>query len=206
MRPSKRDEIYFETNLKLSDMKKYLIILAMLTFMAPLTSQARKAYAELLGFQKGLFSNKVTIRVDLGQSVSYWKQNDMKLVDQNGKDVVFNSMVDGMNYMSERGWEFVQAYVVTEGNQNVYHWLMTKEVNSDEDIKTGLILKSDTKGEEQSTYTLTYLKKTKNSTQWDVVKTESKKLKQEEINKLANEWKAQTNDNYDFDFQVKKEK
>lgn len=187
-------------------MKKYLFILAMLVFMAPLPSQARKAYAELLGFQKGLFSNKVTIRVDLGQSVSFWKQNDMKIVDENGKDVVFNSMVDGMNYMGERGWEFVQAYVVTEGDQNVYHWLMTKEVSSDDDIKTGLILKADTKGSNQPTYTLTYLKKTKKNNQWDIVKTESKKLSQEEINAIADEWKAQTNDNYDYDFQVKKEK
>lgn len=187
-------------------MKKYLIIFAMLAFMAPLSSHARKAYAELLGFQKGLFSNKVTIRVDLGQSVSYWKQNDMKLVDKDGKDVVFNSMVDGMNYMGERGWEFVQAYVVTEGSQNVYHWLMTKEVNSDDDIKAGLTLKADAKVEEIPSYTLTYLKKGKKSSQWDIVKTETKKLSQEEINAIADEWKAQTNDNYDYDFQVKRDK
>lgn len=185
---------------------KKILIAAMLAFMAALPTQARKAYAELLGFQKGLFSTKVTIRVDLGQSVSFWKQNDMKLVDENGKDIVFNSMVDGMNFMGERGWEFVQAYVVTEGNQNVYHWLMTKEVNSDEDIKQGLNLKADVKEESQPTYTLTYLKKSKKSSQWDIVKTETKKLTPEEITAIADEWKAQTNDNYDFDFQVKKDK
>ena len=56
------------------------------------------------------------------------------------------------------------------------------------------------------TYNLSYLKKTKKSSQWDVVKTESKKLSQEEINAIADEWKAQTNDNFDYDFQVKKER
>ncbi len=38
-------------------------------------------------------------------------------------------MVDAMNYMGKRGWEFEQAYVVTIGNQNVYHWLLSKGNN-----------------------------------------------------------------------------
>lgn len=117
----------------------------MLAFMAS-GVQARKAYAELLGQQKGLFSNKVKVSIDFGQNVSFWKSgSDNKLVDENGKDIVFNSMVDAMNFMGERGWEFVQAYVVTEGNQNVYHWLMTKEINSEEDIKAGFNVKADSK-------------------------------------------------------------
>lgn len=43
-------------------------------------------------------------------------------------------MVDAMNYMGKRGWEFEQAYVVTIGNQNVYHWLLSKEITQDEAI------------------------------------------------------------------------
>jgi len=30
--------------------------------------------------------------------------------------------------MGKKGWNFEQAYVVTIGNQNVYHWLMSKQV------------------------------------------------------------------------------
>jgi len=37
-------------------------------------------------------------------------------------------MVDAMNFMGTLGWEFVQAYVVTESNQNVYHWLLKMEI------------------------------------------------------------------------------
>jgi len=37
-------------------------------------------------------------------------------------------MIDAMNFMGAKGWEFVQAYVVTVGKQNVYHWLLKKEI------------------------------------------------------------------------------
>ena len=46
-------------------------------------------------------------------------------------------MVDAMNYMGKRGWKFEQAYVVTTSNQNVYHWLLSKEVTQDEMINDG---------------------------------------------------------------------
>jgi hypothetical protein len=39
----------------------------------------------------------------------------------------FNSMIDGMNYMGHNGWEFVQAYVVTSGSQNVYRYVLKKK-------------------------------------------------------------------------------
>lgn len=53
-----------------------------------------------------------------------------KRVEVNGgkaKRKIFNSMIDGMNYMGKLGWEFVQAYTVTVGEQNVYHWLLKKK-------------------------------------------------------------------------------
>jgi hypothetical protein len=43
------------------------------------------------------------------------------------KTKIFNSMIDGMNYMGEHGWEFVQAYAVTSGNQNVYRYVLKKK-------------------------------------------------------------------------------
>ena len=50
---------------------------------------------------------------------------------------------DAMNYMGKRGWEFEQAYVVTASNQNTYHWLLSKKVTSDEQLKEGLITKEE---------------------------------------------------------------
>lgn len=115
------------------------------------SDKTKSVYVELLGYEKGLFSNKVTVTVDFGQDVSFWKQGrDNKIVDENGKDIVFNSMVDAMNFMGEKGWSFVQAYVVTHGNQNVYHWLLTKKITEDEEIMEGLKVKSQIKKEEKN--------------------------------------------------------
>lgn len=80
-------------------------------------------YCQLLG--KGKFmSNKITVTVDFGQINRVW--SDQRLRDKEGNIIVFNSMVDAMNWMGARGWEFVQAYVITVANQNVYHWLLKK--------------------------------------------------------------------------------
>lgn len=84
-------------------------------------------YCELLGTSK-LLSSKVNVKVDFGQATSFWK-GVAYLKDEKGKNRNFNSMVDAMNFMGKEGWEFVQAYVVTSGNQNVYHWLLKKEVS-----------------------------------------------------------------------------
>jgi hypothetical protein len=82
-------------------------------------------YCELIRTQK-LLSTKVTITVDFGEAKNIWKDNRVK-DEVTGKVQVFNSMVDALNYMGEQGWEFAQAYVVTIGQQNVYHWLLKKK-------------------------------------------------------------------------------
>jgi len=89
-------------------------------------------YSELVGTQKFL-SNKVNVEVDFGQESSFWLPADDQIVDPTtGKPKTFNSMVDAMNFMGESGWEFVQAYVVTISNQNVYHWLLKRQATKGE--------------------------------------------------------------------------
>jgi hypothetical protein len=82
-------------------------------------------YCEMVGTQKFL-STKVTITLDFGEAKNIWKDNRLK-DEVTGKAQAFNSMVDALNYMGEQGWEFAQAYVVSIGQQNVYHWLLKKK-------------------------------------------------------------------------------
>lgn len=85
---------------------------------------AKYVYCEMVGTQKP-FSTKVTIALDFGEERSIWK--DHRLKDEvTGRAQSFNSMVDALNYLGEQGWEFSQAYVVSFGQQNVYHWLLKK--------------------------------------------------------------------------------
>jgi hypothetical protein len=75
-------------------------------------------------------SNKVTVQIDFGQVQKFFSDNRYK-DPATGKPFVFNSMIDALNFMGKDGWEFVQAYVVTEGGgttaQNVYHFLLKKQ-------------------------------------------------------------------------------
>lgn len=124
-------------------MKKCLFLMLMFISMGVVAQKPYKVFCELLGTGK-LFSNKVTVTVDFGQETSFWTgASKQHLVDNKGKKIQFNSMVDAMNYMGKRGWEFEQAYVVTTNQQNVYHWLLSKEVTQDESIGEGINTKQD---------------------------------------------------------------
>lgn len=106
-------------------MKKVFIIFLLAISGQPLFGQEtpKFVYCEVLGFEK-LLSTKVTIQVEFGQKLKMFADNRMK--DENGKPIVFNSMIDALNFMGKQGWEFVQAYVVTISQQNYYHYLMKK--------------------------------------------------------------------------------
>jgi len=60
-----------------------------------------------------------------------WKKTEINkpsVTEQKFKTQSFNSMVEGMNRMGQDGWEFVQAYIVSHGDQHVYHWLLKKKI------------------------------------------------------------------------------
>ncbi|MCF1420314.1 hypothetical protein [Mangrovimonas futianensis] len=84
-------------------------------------------YARIVGTSKFL-SAKVTIQIDFGQDRTYFSQhNDTQLTDGNGKKIEFYSMIDALNFMDKHGYEFLQAYAITVGNQNVYHYLLRRK-------------------------------------------------------------------------------
>jgi hypothetical protein len=82
-------------------------------------------YVQIMGTQK-LLSKKVTIQIDFGQHDKIWVAKDTQVKDSTGRLVVFNSMVDAMNFMSSIGYDFQAAYTITIGSQNVYHFLLQR--------------------------------------------------------------------------------
>lgn len=116
-----------------SSMKKFLI-----TFIILLTGLISKAqtvneipineidveYVQIVGTSK-LLSTKLTIEIDFGQRTKLFSSGKETIVkDEDGKAVDFNSMIDALNFMSKNGYEFVNAYAISVGNQNVYHYLL----------------------------------------------------------------------------------
>lgn len=83
-------------------------------------------YCQILGKSKFL-SKKVNIIIDYGQELDWLHQYEFIIDNSTGKKAVFNSMVDALNFMSKLGWEFVNAYVITVGGQNVYHYLLKRQ-------------------------------------------------------------------------------
>jgi hypothetical protein len=83
-------------------------------------------FVQIVGTSK-LFSNKLTIEIDFGQENKFWSQKDTQVKDADGKKMVFNSMIDALNFMSKIGYNFINAHAITIGNQNVYHYLLQKK-------------------------------------------------------------------------------
>lgn len=135
-------------------MKKFLFLIAAVVLsIGSAQAQRHKVYCELVGEQK-LMSTKFSVQVDFGQKqkIGY----SQFLVDEKGKRISFNSMIDAMNFMGELGWEFEQAYVVTVGDDSqrrIYHWLLSRYIDGDEAIdagfKTRAAYKAEAKAAEQ---------------------------------------------------------
>lgn len=84
------------------------------------------SYCQIVGTSR-FMSHKVTIEIDFGQFRSIWADNRLK-DPKTGERIVFNSMIDALNFMGNQGWEFVQAYAFWMGDNsgNVYHYLLKK--------------------------------------------------------------------------------
>ena len=91
-------------------------------------------YCQLLGYET--FSGKTKVKI-------LW--NNMKeettLCDEKGEKIDLQNLIDAMNYMSKRGWEFVQC----ERYNDEYHYILKKQVTSDQEAKEGLYFLTDFK-------------------------------------------------------------
>lgn len=115
-------------------MKKFLLIIVVFSNtvfsqeqkkLEP-TSKRTEEYCLILASSK-LFSTKVDISIDFGQETKLF--SDSRYKDQEGKVKVFNSVIDALNYMNSKGWEFVNAYAISiQGSGQVYHYLMKRKI------------------------------------------------------------------------------
>lgn len=124
--------------------KRFTIICILIFFVSTLQAQSRKYYCEIKGIEKEM-SAGLKIVFDFGESPVYsiWGslKSKQKLVDENGKEIKFYSMVDAANYMAEKGWNFQQAYTSVYDGKAVQHWIFYKEAKSKEEAGKGIITK-----------------------------------------------------------------
>jgi hypothetical protein len=97
------------------------------TTTTPASVPRTEEYCMILATQK-FMSTKVTITIDFGQERKFF--TDSRYKDAEGKVQAFNSVIDVLNYQNSQGWEFVNAYVITVGGQNVYHYVMKRHITA----------------------------------------------------------------------------
>ncbi len=112
---------------------KSLIIGAGLLMISPaiMAQETQEIYCEVIGRNAILsIRGKVKIEVDFGQENKVFEgfDNDVLKDPATGKNMKFNSMIDALNYMSGKGWFFVNAYPVVRGEEMEYHYIMKKTV------------------------------------------------------------------------------
>lgn len=90
------------------------------------TTKQTEQYCLVVGTAR-LMSTKVNITVDYGQETKFFGDKGA-IKDEAGNLQKFNSVIDALNYMNSQGWEFVNAYVISVGGQNVYHYLMRRHL------------------------------------------------------------------------------
>ena len=125
----------------MNTIKKLLVLSFLFMLALGVYAQNKRYYCEIKGVEKD-FSSGLKIVFDFGNNPVYsaWGglKNKQKLVDENGEEIPFNSMVDAGNYMSDKGWNFQQAYTSVYGSQTIVHWIFYKDAESPEKAIEGI--------------------------------------------------------------------
>ena len=125
----------------MNTIKKLLVLSFLFMLALGVYAQNKRYYCEIKGVEKD-FSSGLKIVFDFGNNPVYsaWGGliNKQKLVDENGEEIPFNSMVDAGNYMSDKGWNFLQAYTSVYGSQAIVHWIFYKDAESPEKAIEGI--------------------------------------------------------------------
>lgn len=136
-----------KTTLKLAALMTALILgCTQANAQEPQSPKPFRAYCEIVTYvDRGIFTSQISIEVNFGQANNFWG-TDHELVDEYGHTITFNSMIDALNYMGERGWELVEEYYEWRNpkSENEYstaprqHFILSKSVTDRSQIIEGL--------------------------------------------------------------------
>lgn len=122
---------------------KKLLIIVMICFTISIahaqstpTNTTEYIYCQLIGRPK--LNATISVSIDIGQKIKPFSE----VVDKNNKPIIFNSMVDAMNYMGQNGWEIVYTNALPP---NVHYWLLKKDISNfseeeQQEIHKGIML------------------------------------------------------------------
>ena len=142
-------------------MKRIILFLCLLLPMMAAAQEnggKRPVYCDMMAYNFwGI--GKVRIILDMGDRKA--GQSFETIWDDNGKQKKFNTMMEALNYMGERGWRVVDTYFISEMKQSVLHYLLEKWISDESERKEGLILKEDKGGTKENNDDTYYVPKKK---------------------------------------------
>ena len=90
-----------------------------------------------LEMYSSLFSIKKMCHVDIGINSDY-KTEYLRIVDKEGKPMVFVTNMMALDYFARRGWTIDQTIFLTRGHSDVLQYILKKMVKSEDEITKGL--------------------------------------------------------------------
>lgn len=126
-------------------MKKAIFIILLLIISINGYSQEtegkRPVYCNIMGYNFWGFG-KVKVQLDMGDYTN--NKGFDAIYEADGKKKKFNTMMEVLNYMGERGWKVIGTYYITESpGHHIIHYLLEKWIADESQRKEGLILKED---------------------------------------------------------------
>ena len=87
-------------------------------------------YIEIEPYRRTFVNRKIYLLIDYGQQIDpvvLVRPESLKVKDENGQELVFNSAIDCLNFMSKFGYElFTKTEKVSEGNSYSVYLLRKK--------------------------------------------------------------------------------
>lgn len=108
-------------------MKNFSLAVLLLLSLVSYSQNTEKVeqYCKLVATGR-MLSNKVTIDVDFGEERKLFSGDKRMRDETTGKLKKFNSTTDALNYMGAQGWMLVNAFPVTTGGSEIYHFYFRK--------------------------------------------------------------------------------
>lgn len=128
-------------------MKRISLIWLLFFFVSTIQAQDKyPVYCDVYLFGERSLSKNATINFDFGFD------RNVNLLDENGKKMKFPSIFTAVNYLAKKGWKLFSAVSSTNADMlvltetftdlknvpQVMHYIMTKDVASDDEILEGL--------------------------------------------------------------------
>ena len=85
-------------------------------------------YIEIIG-AGGIYKKEVKITIDYGQGAHnpYKKWSKVKIKSDKGREIVFISMVDALNFLTKNGYKHIDSYTLVADGLPLRYYLLKKK-------------------------------------------------------------------------------